>query len=126
MGALRERVLHNAPSMFDFTKAELEEMRCYSIINRDDPMLSNEAQYNIKQAELDRLKWLAVHKNYKTEHCLLPSILAPPSMQEVQYRIDPKPGPMERLEGTTSGEYMGPRHFDPRQAFRVPLVTGPY
>jgi len=127
--ALRERIISNVPALFELTKEELAQLHCFAAINRDEPLLSKDDLEKVKEAELARLKYLAVHKNLRTEHCLLPSIVAPPALDGqpgVYTRNMPFPeGPM-KLEGTNTGEYMGPKGFDPRPKFRVPQVPGPY
>jgi hypothetical protein len=129
--ALRERLLANIPQIFELEKEELSQLHCFAAINRDEPLLSKEEQDRIKESELARLKYLAVHKNYRTEHCLLPSIVAPPAL-EGQPALFTRPlpfpagGRLDHPEGTTGGEYMGPKGFDPRPKFRVPQNPGPY
>jgi len=129
--SLRERLLSNVPQLFDLNKTEMSTLHCFAAVNRDEPTLSKGDQDKIKEQELSRLKYLAVHKNYRTEHCLLPSIVAPPALegQPAPY-TRPMPYPAEKMlsytEGSNIGEYMGPRGFDSRPKFRVPLNPGPY
>lgn len=117
------------PTIFELNKEEMAQLHCFAAINRDEPLLSTYDVDQIQQGELARLKFLAVHKAYRTEHCLLPSIVAPPASdgKPASYTHPmPYPEGKLKLEGTTSGEYMGPKGFDPRPKFRVPQNPGPY
>lgn len=131
--ALRERVLANTPLYFDLKPDEQHKIQCFASLNRDEPLLSQYDVDGIKESEQHRLKNLEEHKNYNTRHCLLPSIVAPPSLQDKLplyfYEQNDRLKTLGRGQEGTSGkgaEYMGPEHYDPRPPFKVPLVTGPY
>jgi hypothetical protein len=127
--ALRERIISNIPVLFELSKEEMATLHCFAAINRDEPLLSKDDVEKIKESELARLKYLAVHKNLQTAHCLLPSIVAPPALEgkpAPYHRAMPFPEGRLKLQGDSVGAFMGPKGFDARPKFRVPQVPGPY